>query len=72
VALGISTLMLSVPVPLAATHQAGSLTLLTFALWLAHALRASTPAGLAATAATVATRVAPVVGTAAKAARSVL
>jgi heme A synthase len=40
VALGIATLLSGVPVPLAATHQAGSLTLLTFALWLAHTLRA--------------------------------
>lgn len=40
VALGISTLLYFVPTPLAATHQAGSLTLLTFALWLVHELRA--------------------------------
>eukprot|EP00051_Salpingoeca_urceolata_P016799 m.225534 g.225534 ORF g.225534 m.225534 type:complete len:331 (-) comp18783_c1_seq31:128-1120(-) len=39
VALGISTLLWFVPTPLAATHQAGSVTLLSFALWLAHELR---------------------------------
>lgn len=39
VALGISTLLLMVPTPLAATHQAGSLTLLTASLCFVHALR---------------------------------
>ncbi len=39
VSLGIATLMLHVPVPLAAVHQGGSLALLSFALWFAHALR---------------------------------
>jgi cytochrome c oxidase assembly protein subunit 15 len=38
VALGISTLLYMVPVPLAATHQAGSLTLLTCSTWFLHAL----------------------------------
>jgi cytochrome c oxidase assembly protein subunit 15 len=36
VALGISTLIYVVPVPLAATHQAGSLTLLTLSTWFLH------------------------------------
>jgi cytochrome c oxidase assembly protein subunit 15 len=39
VSLGIATLAYLVPVPLAATHQAGSLTLLSVALWLMHSLR---------------------------------
>ena len=39
VSLGISTLLYLVPVPLAAAHQAGSLTLLSVALWLVHTLR---------------------------------
>jgi cytochrome c oxidase assembly protein subunit 15 len=42
VALGISTLLLYVPVPLAAVHQAGSLTLLTLTTCLAHSLRFAT------------------------------
>jgi cytochrome c oxidase assembly protein subunit 15 len=37
--LGISTLLLFVPLPLAATHQAGALALFTLALWLCHELR---------------------------------
>jgi len=37
--LGISTLLLSVPVPLAAAHQAGAVLLLAAALWTAHDLR---------------------------------
>lgn len=44
VALGISTLLLVVPVPLAAAHQAGALMLFSAALWTAHALRRATPA----------------------------
>ncbi|TPX48909.1 adenylate kinase [Synchytrium endobioticum] len=40
VTLGISTLIYFVPIPLAAAHQAGSLTLLTSALWLMHILKA--------------------------------
>lgn len=39
VALGISTLVLVVPVPLAAAHQAGALLLLTAAIFAAHTLR---------------------------------
>lgn len=39
VTLGISTLVLHVPVPLAATHQATALLLFTAALYLCHALR---------------------------------
>jgi cytochrome c oxidase assembly protein subunit 15 len=35
-ALGICTLLLSVPVPLAAAHQAGAVLLLACALWTAH------------------------------------
>uniref|UniRef100_A0A4W3IWR4 Cytochrome c oxidase assembly homolog 15 (yeast) n=1 Tax=Callorhinchus milii TaxID=7868 RepID=A0A4W3IWR4_CALMI len=37
--LGISTLLLYVPTPLAVTHQSGSLVLLSLALWLVHELR---------------------------------
>ncbi|KAL1917389.1 uncharacterized protein VTP21DRAFT_5045 [Calcarisporiella thermophila] len=39
VSLGIGTLLLMVPTDLAAAHQAGSLTLLTTALWLTHAMK---------------------------------
>jgi heme a synthase len=39
VALGIATLLLKVPVPLAAAHQAGAMAVLTAALAAAHALR---------------------------------
>jgi heme a synthase len=39
VALGITTLLLVVPLPLAAAHQAGAVLLFAFALNLAHALR---------------------------------
>ena len=38
-ALGISTLLLVVPIPLAAAHQAGAVALLTAAIVLRHALR---------------------------------
>lgn len=41
VALGISTLLLHVPVALAATHQAGALLLLTLALLVSHRLHKS-------------------------------
>ena len=41
VMLGISTLLLVVPVPLAAAHQGGAVLLLTAALWAGHELRAS-------------------------------
>lgn len=37
--LGITTLLLYVPKHLAATHQAGALTLLTSSLWLSHELK---------------------------------
>ncbi|KAG7314074.1 hypothetical protein KOW79_022570 [Hemibagrus wyckioides] len=39
VALGISTLLLYVPTSLAATHQSGSVALLTFAIWVLAELR---------------------------------
>jgi cytochrome c oxidase assembly protein subunit 15 len=39
--LGISTLLLGVPVAVATLHQAGALTLLTLSLLLAHRLRAA-------------------------------
>jgi len=41
--LGISTLLLSVPIPLATAHQAGAVLLLACALWTAQASRTSTP-----------------------------
>jgi len=37
--LGISTLLLAVPVSLGALHQAGAVVLLGFAIWTAHAVR---------------------------------
>lgn len=43
VALGISTLLLLVPVPLAVIHQAGALVLFTLALWAAYELHGSRP-----------------------------
>jgi cytochrome c oxidase assembly protein subunit 15 len=39
VTLGISTLIYMVPIPLASAHQAGSLTLLSTALWLVHTIK---------------------------------
>ena len=39
VGLGIATLLLVVPVPLAAAHQAGAVVLLTLALWATHEIR---------------------------------
>jgi cytochrome c oxidase assembly protein subunit 15 len=39
ISLGISTLLLVVPLPLAAAHQAGALLLFTTALWTNHELR---------------------------------
>jgi len=39
VTLGISTLLLAVPVPLAAAHQAGALALFTVMLYVTHRLR---------------------------------
>jgi heme a synthase len=41
-ALGISTLLLVVPIPLAVAHQAGAVVLLTAAITLRHGLRAAT------------------------------
>ena len=38
-ALGVSTLLLVVPIPLAAAHQAGAVLLLTAAIVLRHTLR---------------------------------
>ena len=43
VALGIATLLLVVPVPLAAAHQAGAVLLLTAAIYFRHTLRAAAP-----------------------------
>jgi len=45
VMLGISTLLLHVPVPLAATHQAGALLLFTVALYLSHRMSSITQSG---------------------------
>lgn len=39
VVLGITTLLTFVPVPLAASHQAGAVTLMSVAAWLVHELR---------------------------------
>lgn len=39
VLLGITTLLTYVPVPLAASHQSGSLLLLSFAIWLTHEMK---------------------------------
>ncbi|MGB5580276.1 MAG: COX15/CtaA family protein, partial [Woeseia sp.] len=39
VALGIATVMLVVPIPLAAAHQATAMLLFTVALYLCHGLR---------------------------------
>ncbi len=43
VTLGISTLLLKVPIALAATHQAVAMLLFTVALYLCHALRGASP-----------------------------
>jgi cytochrome c oxidase assembly protein subunit 15 len=43
VSLGISTLLLRVPVALGAAHQGGAVLVFTSALWLAHALRRTAP-----------------------------
>jgi cytochrome c oxidase assembly protein subunit 15 len=40
ISLGISTLLLVVPVPLAAAHQGGAMLLFATALWVSHELRA--------------------------------
>ena len=39
VLLGVTTLLTYVPVPLAASHQSGSLVLLSMAIWLTHELK---------------------------------
>ncbi len=39
ISLGIATLLLAVPLPLAASHQAGAMLLFTAALWVNHKLR---------------------------------
>ncbi len=44
VTLGITTLLLVVPVPLASAHQAGALMLFTIAIFTSHALRNARPA----------------------------
>ena len=41
IALGISTLLLVVPIPLAAAHQAGAVMVFAAALFAAHALRSA-------------------------------
>jgi len=43
VTLGISTLLLMVPVPLAAAHQAGAVALFAGAIWLRHGLSDTSP-----------------------------
>jgi cytochrome c oxidase assembly protein subunit 15 len=45
VTLGISTLLLVVPIPLAAAHQGGAVILLTAVLNVAHLLRTPAAAG---------------------------
>lgn len=42
-ALGLSTLLLYVPIPLAAAHQGGALLLLTALIWASHAVRRAEP-----------------------------
>lgn len=49
VTLGISTLLMYVPVSLGAAHQAGALTLFSIVLSLMHALRRPLPGSMAAT-----------------------
>ena len=41
VVLGITTLLLHVPIPLAAAHQGGAVVLLSAGLFLAHSLRSA-------------------------------
>lgn len=43
VGLGVATLLWYVPTPLAASHQSGSVALLSFGLWLMHELRKTIP-----------------------------
>jgi len=45
VTLGISNLLLHVPVPLAAAHQGGALVVFTTLLFVVHRIRSQTPAG---------------------------
>jgi cytochrome c oxidase assembly protein subunit 15 len=49
VALGVATLVLAVPLPLAAAHQGGAVLLLGAALWAAHELRRAPPGAVPAT-----------------------
>jgi cytochrome c oxidase assembly protein subunit 15 len=42
VSLGISTLLLHMPVPLAAAHQVGAIALLSASLYVTHSLHCST------------------------------
>lgn len=44
VALGISTLLLMVPIPLAAAHQAGAVVLFACSVWLRHGMRSNSGA----------------------------
>jgi cytochrome c oxidase assembly protein subunit 15 len=44
-ALGVSTLLLVVPIPLAAAHQGGAVLLLTAAIVLRHSLRSDRKRG---------------------------
>ena len=39
ISLGVATLLMVVPLPLAAAHQAGAMLLFTVALWVNHKLR---------------------------------
>jgi cytochrome c oxidase assembly protein subunit 15 len=64
VALGVTTLLLYVPVPLGAAHQAGAMGVFTCVLGLLHALRPAAPSA----AARLAARAAPPLGLAATAA----
>lgn len=43
VGLGVATLLTYVPTPLAVSHQFGSLTLLSLAVWLMSELRKAVP-----------------------------
>lgn len=63
VALGISTLMLYVPIPLAAAHQGGAMILWSTALWVRHALREAATDATAASAHKVTTAAAEAIGT---------
>ena len=71
VGLGISTLLLYVPIPLAAAHQLGSLILLTFSTGVVHSLRfiPLLPAAMTATATATGTATTAATATAAAASR---